>query len=121
MARRAMKRAHAIGCTVVCLLPEAAWAHGQEILLLPFGQLIALVAAGVIAWRVCRWAVLRCAVFLAAIAVALVTWTLPKAVEDALVGRQPSEGRLFLLGLAPAIVAGVIALLWRSFSREDRT
>ena len=102
-------------------MPEAAWAHGQEILLLPFGQLIALVVAGVIAWRVSRLVVVRWTVFLTALAVAFTTWTLPKAVEDALVGRQPSEGGLFMLGLAPAIAAGVIALLWRSFGREDRT
>jgi hypothetical protein len=102
-------------------LAEAAWAHGEEVELVLKSQLIAVVVAGVIAWSVSRLVMVRSAIFLAAIAAAFVTWNLPGAVEDVLLGKDPSEGRLIILGLAPAIIASVIAFLWRSLNREGRT
>jgi len=106
---------------MACFAPQLVWAHDEEVFFLPLGQLIALIIAGVIAWRASRLAAVRAAVFLTTLIVAVVTWMLPRSVEDALTGARPSEGRYFMIGLAPVLIAAVIALVWRAFRREDRT
>ena len=95
--------------------PNRPWLHGEEILLLPFVQLIALAIAAVIAWRASSIAFVRVAIFGIALAVAVITWNLPRSLEVALVGPSFLESRLFIVGLAPAAVAAVLAFLWRSF------
>ena len=115
-----MRQVHSAICAAMCFVPELAWAHDEEVFFLPLGQLIALLATGVIAWRASRLLAVRTVIFLVAIIVTVATWTLPKAVEDALTGAHASAGRYFTIGLAPVAIAAVLALAWRSFSHEGR-
>lgn len=78
------------------------------------GQLIALVAAGLIAWWASPRTAVRTAAVLLAVAITIATWILPRPLQDALVGVRPSDGRLFAVGLAPAFVVGALALAWRA-------
>ena len=112
----------AFGLRAMIALPIAPLllAFGQLIalpiasLLLAFGQLIALPIAAVIAWRASRIAFVRVSIFGIALAIAVTTWNLP---QIDLVGPSFSGSRVFIVGLAPAAVAAVLALLWRSFRR----
>jgi hypothetical protein len=113
----------AFGLPAMIVLPIAPvlLAFGQLIalpigaLLLAFGQLIALPIAAVVAWRASHVAFVRVGILGIALAIAVTTWNLP---QIDLVGRHSfSASRPFIVGLAPAAVAAVLALLWRSFRR----
>jgi hypothetical protein len=84
------------------LLPSVAHAHGEQILLVPAGQLISLVAVCVFAAR--KISGNRVA-FLAVIAAALASvgfWLIP---HPALLWLSYSDTGIFLVGLLPPLLA----------------
>jgi hypothetical protein len=56
------------------LLPNLAWAHGEQVLLIFWGNAIALLAAPVIAWKMVRGIAARAAVFLGTPAACVAVW-----------------------------------------------
>jgi hypothetical protein len=108
----------------IVLYPSLALAHGEWILLLPFGQLIALIASGVLAKLLTpRGSALI--IWVIAFGVCLGTWLLPKPVEKWLVGGEfpPTGSRLFAIGFLPVIVVALLSIVfarWRSSTLKGK-
>jgi hypothetical protein len=92
--------------------PVVAHAHGQQALFMPLGQLVALIPAAVIAWRVTSGIAARAVVVLAALLVPVVVWFLPNYYLP--LWLLASETSSFLTGItASTLVAIAVALSWR--------
>jgi len=95
------------------LLPSVAHAHGEQILLLPLGQLITLVAVGYIAIRKIVGGAAALLTFSAALLVAVATWALPGS------SLALTDTEIFLLGLLPPMAAAIlVAVAFRRFGRK---
>jgi hypothetical protein len=91
-------------------LPNLAWAHGEQILILLFWNGLALLAAPVLAWKMVRgwW---RVPVFLGTPVAGWLSWQLLSSD----LGRWPmrSDSGLLLAGILPAAGSVLVALLLR--------
>ena len=95
---------------VVLLLPNLAWAHGEQILIVLFWNGLALLAAAVLAWKLVRgwW---RVPVFLGTPVAWWLSWRL---LSSDLGGwAMHSEGGLLLAGILPAAGSVLVAVLLR--------
>jgi hypothetical protein len=102
---------HTAAAIALLCTPATALAHGQQILFMPVGNLVALVAVTVatlvfkVGWKA------RLAALLLALAVALPPYFVPA-------GYLPwqltsSEAGCFILGVVPPLVAAALFLAWR--------
>ena len=103
----------ALGALALAVAPSAALAHGQQIVFVPIGQVIALVPVAFIAWRLTRgWAV-RLAIIVSAVLV-------PTAILFMPIGYIPwwlvaDEIRSFLTGFTLSVlIACVLVVLYRA-------
>jgi len=98
---------------LLMLVPSLALAHGQQIVFVPIGQLIALVPVAFIAWRLTRGWFVRLAVISCALVVPTVILFLP-------IGYIPwwlvaDEIRSFLTGfLFSVLIASALGVLYRA-------
>jgi hypothetical protein len=101
---------------VLLLVPALAEAHGQQIVFLPLGQLVAVVPATIIAWRLTRGIMARMVVVLCALVAPVLLWFTPnRCLPWWLLASEISS---FLTGfIASSIVATLVALLWRRVSQ----
>jgi uncharacterized membrane protein len=101
------------------LLPAVAEAHGEQIVFLPLGQLVGLVPAAVIAWRLTRGVIARMVVILCAlVAPVLLLFMSNNYLPWWLLASETSS---FLTGfIASTIVAILVALFWRRLLQGDR-
>jgi uncharacterized membrane protein len=101
------------------LTSPLAYAHGEQIIFLPLGQLAALVPATIIAWRLTRGIAARVLVILCALAVPILLWFLPNHYMPWWL--LASEVSSFLTGfVASTIVAILVALFSRRLLQGDR-
>ena len=91
--------------TAAAAFPSAAQAHGEQVLFLPIGQLLALLIAGVIAWRSTDGWKKRCLVMAAAIATAFACWFLPGNLFGVWSYTVTAN---FLMGLVPPVVIAAL-------------
>jgi hypothetical protein len=99
--------------------PVVAYAHGQQAVFMPLGQLVALLPAAIIAWRLTHGIAARAVVVLAAVLVPVVVWFLPNYYLPWWL--LASETSSFLTGfIASTLVATAVALAWRSLLGDDR-
>lgn len=91
--------------------PVVAHAHGQQALFMPLGQLVALIPAAVIAWRLTSGVAARAVVVLAALLVPVVVWFLPNYYLP--LWLLASETSSFLTAFTSTLVAIAVALSWR--------
>jgi hypothetical protein len=99
--------------------PAIVHAHGQQAVFMPLGQLVALIPAAVIAWRLTSGILVRTVVILAALLVPVFVWFLPNYYLPWWL--LASETSSFLTGLiASTLVATAVALSWRSLRGKDR-
>ena len=108
-----------IVAALLALCPSLALAHGEQILLLPLGQLLALVACGVLA-RACAPKGKALIIWLIALGVCICTWFLPLSMQQALMGSHvpPSESRIFAIGfLAPSLAVFLGIMVAHRLSR----
>jgi hypothetical protein len=101
---------------VLLLVPALAEAHGQQIVFLPLGQLVAVVPATIIAWRLTRGVIARFAIVVCALVGPVLLWFTPnRCLPWWLLASEISS---FLTGfIASSIVATLVALLWRRVSQ----
>jgi hypothetical protein len=101
---------------VLLLVPALAEAHGQQIVFLPLGQLVAVVPATIIAWRLTRRVIARFAIVVCALVGPVLLWFTPnRCLPWWLLASEISS---FLTGfIASSIVATLVALLWRRVSQ----
>jgi hypothetical protein len=98
------------------LASQSAQAHGEEVVFFFGGQLLALVAVGVIAWRSSRGWVQRSAVVVIPVLLVLPLWFVPRSVFPEFF-RFDVFGNL-LMGLIPPIaLAALTAFVFRALSR----
>jgi hypothetical protein len=93
---------------LLALIPGTALAHGEEVLLFPFGTLIAVVAV-IVLGVLCkiRWPAVVCAA-LFSLAASLPFWTIPSSSFPSSI--QHTGWGHFVVGFGPSIVAGVLAV-----------
>jgi len=95
------------------------YAHGQQVLLVPFGQLVALIPAAVIAWRLTRTVAGRTVVVVSALLVPVIFWFLPNYYFPSWL--FASDISSFLAGFtASTLVAIAVALSWRTLFNRER-
>ena len=96
------------------MCPSIAYAHDEEILLLPLGQFCALVVVGLIIGRLAKTSAARAATLLSAVTIIAVCWFIPA-------GQLPTVAGNFILGLLPPIAIAILALaLFRNFRQSKR-
>lgn len=104
---------------LLAVTPALVHAHGQQALFMPLGQLLALIPAAVIAWRLTSGIAARTVVVLAALLVPVVVWFLPNYYLPWWL--LASETSSFITGfVASTLVAVAVALSWRSLLAKDR-
>jgi hypothetical protein len=104
---------------MLAMTPVIAHAHGQQALFMPLGQLVALIPAVVIAWRLTHGIAARAVVVLTALVVPVVVWFLPNYFLPWWL--LASETSSFLTGfIASTLVATAVALSWRSWVGRGR-
>jgi len=104
---------------VLLLVPALAEAHGEQLVFLPLGQLVALLPATIIAWRLTRGVSARVVVLFSALLAPVLLWFLPNHYMPWWL--LASEISSFLTGfIASTIVATLVALLWRRLLQRDR-
>jgi hypothetical protein len=96
--------------------PLAAHAHGEEALLFPVGQLVALTVAAIAAWRVSSSWLWRSLIFASSAGLAFALWFVPGDVFPSAV-RTTGIGN-FVLGLVPPVLVAA-AGAWAARSRES--
>jgi len=107
--RRSLKLSIAL---LLVTTPVIAHAHGQQAVFMPLGQVVALIPAAVIAWRLTSGIAARTAVVLAAPLVPVVVWFLPNYYLPWWL--LASETSSFLTGfIASTLGAIAVALSWR--------
>ena len=97
---------------------SSAHAHGEQIIFMPIGQVIALLPVAIIAAWAVREIVARIAVVLAAVGIAVLFWVLPNGYMPwwALATSLGS----FLTGLLPPLmIASVVAWIARVFQGSE--
>jgi hypothetical protein len=99
------------------LLPCAAFAHGQQILALPVGQGLALLAVIVVVFVVRISGKLRAALVLLAIGMIVLTWFIPDPVS-LIGGRFEDSGPWFIVGVLPPVIAVSSALAALAYKRK---
>jgi hypothetical protein len=111
-----MKRL-AIPTMLVALHPCIALAHGEEVVFLPVGQLVALVVVGILLWRLpFRGVAVRVFSVMCVAGVTLPLWFATVSWFPAFL--RGAAG-FFLVGLVPAVVVVLaIFLLQRRLVRE---
>ena len=110
---------HLSTAVLLAAMPTMAHAHGEQVLLVPFGQLVALVPAAVIAWRLTSSSIARTVVLVSAPLVPIILWFLPNYYFPWWM--LATDIGSFLTGfIASTVVALVVAVSWRMFSRKDR-
>ena len=77
MHRQAVRSFQLSTAVLLAALPTIAHAHGEQVLLVPFGQLVALVPAAAIAWHLTSSSMARTVVLVSAPLVPVVLWFLP--------------------------------------------
>jgi hypothetical protein len=102
---------HTAAAIVLLCTPATALAHGTEILAMPVGNLVALVAvvAATLALKV-GWKA-RLAAILLALAVALLPYFVPNSFLPWEL--TSSEWGNFFIGVVPPLVAAALFLAWR--------
>ena len=120
MGTHATRRPPRVGIAfLLAMTPAIVHAHGQQALFMPLGQLLALIPAAVIAWRLTSGIAARTVVVLAALLVPVVVWFLPNYyLPWWLLATETSS---FLTGfIASTLVAAAVALSWRSLLAKER-
>jgi len=97
-----------------------ALAHGEEIVALPLGFLVAVAVVGVLAWRVRRVRFAAAVVILSALAAAIVLMLIPDPVYLFDIPYLRSAVGYFLVGLVPLLVGAIVAMGFRIFTKRER-
>ena len=107
---------HSTALVTGLMFPAAALAQGQEVLLLPAGQLAAAFAVGIVVWLfTSRGVVIRFLVIVSAVATASLLWVTP---ITRILGRHPDQMEYFLIGLVPPTAVAIVAALILSLFKK---
>jgi len=102
---------------LLAFVPAVAQAHGQQVVFLPLGQLVALIPAAIVAWTLTRGIAARAVVVMSAVLVPFALWFLPNYLM--LWWLLGSEVSSFFTGfIASTVVAVVVALSWRGLGKD---
>ncbi|MBD9470892.1 hypothetical protein [Pseudoxanthomonas sp. PXM01] len=96
----------------LAVIPDAALAHGEEVLLFPFGTLVAVAVIAMVAFALrIHWHV-RVLAWLAAVAASFPLWFVPGRLLPAPL--RSTDAGIFATGFLPSlIVAAVVVWLFR--------
>jgi hypothetical protein len=112
---RRLRFARFTAFTLILLTCQPVYAHGQEVVFFPLGQLLAAPALIVITWRMSGSFWFKALVLACAVALATILWFVPGPSFPAWL-RHTGTGN-FLLGLLPPLIVAIgfisIARLFR--------
>jgi hypothetical protein len=101
-------------------VPALAEAHGQQLIFLPLGHLVALLPATILAWRLTHGIIARVVVILGALVAPVFIWLM--AHIDLPWWLLASEISCFLTGFSTSTITSIlVALLWRRLSQSQAT